>query len=154
MSKSWFLLQSFQRLVYLSELILWSAGTCVAWLDSFAFDETIRLVHGAIHATEGSLREHWIVCNTCLGVHKFYEVCKGRNLSFRYSYSTGFTAPPVLEREGSKATTLWKLCGWLRIDRKVSFVIAPRHWVRNTENLSRACSSPVLMVGHSLIFFR
>ena len=97
--KSWFLLQSFQRLVYLSELILWSSGTCVAWLDSFAFDETIRLVHGVIYATEGSLREHWIICNACLGVHKFYEVCEGRNLSFGHSYSTGFTAPPVLERE-------------------------------------------------------
>ena len=67
---------------------------------------------------------------------------------------TAFTAPPILEREGSKATMLCKLCGWLRIDRKVSFVIAPGHWVRNTKNLSRACSSPVLMVGHSLILFR
>lgn len=56
--------------------------------------------------------------------------------------------------EGSKTTMLCKLSGWLRIDRKVSFVIAPRHWVRNTENLFRACSSPVQMVGHSLIFFR
>ena len=72
--------------LYLSELILWSVGTCVAWLDSFAYDETIRLVHEAIHATEGSLREHRIICNACLGVHKFNEVCKGRNLSFRHFY--------------------------------------------------------------------
>ena len=76
------------------------------------------------------------------------------SLSLRQSCSTGFMAPPVLELGRKQATMLWKLSGWLRIDRKVSFVIAPQRWVRNTENLSWACSSPVQMVSHSLIFFR
>ena len=150
--------QRLQRLVELSELILWSAGTCISWLEKQCrmweqpsevcfcqtFVEMIRLIHWATSAQRASPEETGSLAVLVSAFTNFMKFAM-----------TGISPLDILILVASLhylsllATMLCKLCRWLKIYWKVSIVM-----VRNTENLSRAFLLPVHVMGHSLIFFR